>query len=502
MATLPERYQQICTELKVKANSAVKQQLPETAEGFTSWNLSGNIVGTKGVVAILKLTNEMPELETLNLSGNNIGSAATKDILAHLVNHPTVESIDLSNNDIRLGGPELVELLKKNKKIRSMNVDNTHLRPLFTRLISIQIIKNGGGEKAKKSTRFTFGEPGEDAAEEHPEDNGFAAFGEEGNSHVHWDPSSQKGKGGTVPRRPTVCAEVFREDEIDKFVPDVIEKDPKTKQWLMNVLERHDLFSHLEDYELMVAVDAMSEVNRVKGDTIFDEEDEEEGDLFYVIGNGEVEHSVKGEVINTLKKGDTSQDLLLMYSQPYHGTGVCKVDTTIYTLDRTTYKCVLSKASKKKRAMYEEFLKGIGFLKNLSHIELLQLADALKPANFEDGQALIRYGEVGETFFIIVEGTVDVWGRGDDDQEKYVCSFTRGENIGELEFLNNHKCVADVRAKGFVRTAKMNRHHFEMVMGPAKELLKKVADESEVYTYYRETLEKMEKKDKDEHHDE
>lgn len=499
--TLASRYQSICSELKVKANSAVVKQLPESADGFTEWDLTGNIVGTKGVVAILKLATELPELQSLNLSGNNLGSAATKDILSHMVSHPNITSIDVSGNDIRLGGPELVELLKKNKRITSLNVDNTFLRPLFVRLIAIQLKKNGANAPAqggpfadsgntRAAARFSFGDAADnnDSAFAAGEDEAFSAFGEK---HVAFE-GSQK-THGKVPRRPTVCAEVFREDEIDNFTPEVIEKDPKVKQWLMTVLERHDLFSHLEDFELSVAVDAMVEANRMKGDTIFDEEDEEEGDLFYVIGNGEVELTSKGEHVTTLTKGSCTQDLMLMYAQRFRETAVCLTDVTLYTLDRVTYKCVLSKASKKKRAMYEGFLSEVNFLKCLNHMELLQLADALKPASFEDGQTLIKYGEVGETFYLITEGVVDVYGRDDKGEVIKVCDFTAGQNVGELEFINNHKCVADVKARGFVRTAKMNRHHFEMVMGPVKEVLARTASESTVYAYYREKLEKMEK---------
>ena len=32
-------------------------------------------------------------------------------------------------------------------------------------------------------------------------------------------------------------------------------------------------------------------------------------------------------------------------------------------------------------------------------------------------------------------------------QEKHVCTFTVGENVGELEFINQHMCVADVKAQ-------------------------------------------------------
>jgi CRP-like cAMP-binding protein len=499
MTALNELYKAACANAGVKCNSQVYASLPNNAGvDFVEWNLSGNIVGTRGAAVIIAIVAEsIPQLQTLNFSGNNLGSAVTKDMLEKLVNHPNISTIDLSKNDIRLGGPELVELLKRNRRITTLNIEDTHLRPLFVRLIEIQLRKNSGKAVAPPSSaadgggahgnRFSFGDENPEAGDTAfaaGESDAFAAFGA-----VQFQTNA--GVKPAVPRRPTVCSEVYKEDEIDNFQPDVNEKDPKTKQFLMSVLERHDLFSHLEDFELSVAVDAMAEASRLKDEMIFEEG--EENDLFFVVGNGTVELSFKGEATATLKKGNTAQDQMLLHPGNSRETAKCISDVVLYTLDRQTYRCVLSKASKKKRAMYEEFLNSVGFLKaaSLTRNEILQLADSLKPAQFEAGGSLIRYGEVGETFYIIVEGVVEVFGRDDHQNVIKVCEFTKGDCVGELEFINNHKCVADVKAKDFVRVAKMNRRHFEMVMGPVKDVLARNAGESTVYEYYRHQLEKM-----------
>lgn len=502
--SLNELYKQVCITRGVKCNSQVYAKLPDNSgDGFVEWNLAGNIVGTKGASAIIAvIKNHLPRLTTLNFSGNNLGSSVTKDLLDNLVEHPSLTSIDLSNNDIRLGGPELVELLKRNRRISALNLEETHLRPLFMRLVEIQLKKNGGalssasngggGAAARAPSdagdRFAFGdanpEAAEDAAFASGEADAFAAFGA-----VQFQTNATVKPN--VPRRPTVCSEVYKEDEIDNFIPEVNEKDPKVKAFIMSVLERHDLFSHLEDFELSVAVDAMNEATRLKDELIFEED--EETDLFFVLGSGTLEMSCKGEVTATLKKGNTAQDQMLLHPGNSRETAKCISDVTLYTLDRQTYRCVLSKASKKKRTMYEEFLNSVGFLKaaSLTRNEILQLADSLKPAQFEAGASLIRYGEVGETFYIIVEGVVEVFGRDDHQNVIKVCEFTKGDCVGELEFINNHKCVADVKAGGFIRVAKMNRRHFEMVMGPVKDVLARNAGESTVYEYYRHQLEKM-----------
>ena len=172
---------------------------------------------------------------------------------------------------------------------------------------------------------------------------------------------------------------------------------------------------------------------------------------------------------------------------PHHQTPFAanSHDVVTHTLDRATYKTIVQKSSMKKRSMYGEFLKNVGFLASCSPAEVLQLADALKPCSYKPGDTLIRYGDEGLWFFIIAEGCVSVHGRGQDLSVTDVCEFTVGDCVGELEFINKHKCVADVVAKTPVRAAKMHRHHFEMCLGPIVEVLKRQADTAEKFTYYR-----------------
>ena len=61
-----------------------------------------------------------------------------------------------------------------------------------------------------------------------------------------------------------------------------------------------------------------------------------------------------------------------------------------------------------------------------------------------------------------------------------------GDCVGELEFIYNHRTVADVRAKTpEVRAAALNRAHFEMCMGPIVDVLKRHAgSDNATYDYY------------------
>eukprot|EP00662_Eupelagonemidae_sp_cell21_P033677 gene33677-21484_t len=126
------------------------------------------------------------------------------------------------------------------------------------------------------------------------------------------------------------------------------------------------------------------------------------------------------------------------------------------------------------------FLSCASWLKGMSDVERLQLADALKSVKSADGECIIKYGDEGHWFHIIEEGTVEVIGQKEGAAPFKVCEFHEGDCVGELEFIHNHKCVADVRCVGEVRSAKMSRRHFEMCMGPVLDILRRTAAESTV----------------------
>ena len=133
--SLTDKYNTLCEEHKIKANSSVLKQLnlaESNLESFTEWSLKGNVIGVKGCTVICTLIKQhMPQLQSLSLSGNNLASNNTDDMLREFLDHPSLTKLDLSQNDIRLGGPSLVELVKRNKKLIEVNIDGTFLRPLF-----------------------------------------------------------------------------------------------------------------------------------------------------------------------------------------------------------------------------------------------------------------------------------------------------------------------------------------------------------------------------------
>lgn len=67
--------------------------------------------------------------------------------------------------------------------------------------------------------------------------------------------------------------------------------------------------------------------------------------------------------------------------------------------------------------------------------ERLTVADALEPVSFEDGETIVRQGEPGDDFYIIVEGTALVLQyRAEGDKPVEVGRLEPSDYFGVLEF--------------------------------------------------------------------
>ena len=138
----------------------------------------------------------------------------------------------------------------------------------------------------------------------------------------------------------------------------------------------------------------------------------------------------------------------------------------------------------RRREEYAKHIEHVPLLKGLSVYEKMTIADALELDEWADGTRIVEYDTEGKHLYLILEGTVQAIGRTTAGEPLKVCDFGVGDYFGELEFINNHRTVADVVASSFVRTAKINRRHFELCMGPVVDVLKRNADYPK-YEYYK-----------------
>ena len=464
------------------------QEEEPVAEDIEDLDLRGNYVGNRGILALMDVVEKLPNLRSLNLSNQALyntdlsedsvkGNSTVDRVVDVLKTHPSATSLDLSQNPVsNYVGRKLLGLAQVNTKICKVEVADTRIDFELRKRIASQCERNTVALWENQE------------AEAESQEEGFGAFGDGGGQ---WDPKANKAPnlsslgGGT--KRKTIHAEGLDPEKAKKYVAPVVEKSEEETSMIIDLLSKNVLFSFLSKRDLRTVAGAMSAVRFKQGDEIMTQNGV--GDALYVLQNGDCDILKEGQRVFVKTPGTAVGELELMYDSPCAATVRVATETCdTWKLDRDTYRYLVMGTAIRRREEFSKHLENIPFLQELSHYEKMQIADALSTDEYDPGEPIIRYDEEGEWMFIILEGTVEVIGRK-NGEKTYVCDFSTGDYIGELEFLNNHRTVADVIAKTAVRTAKLNRRHFEMCMGPVLDVLKRNMKHPK-YEYYQEVLAK------------
>uniref|UniRef100_A0A1B6CNM3 Cyclic nucleotide-binding domain-containing protein n=1 Tax=Clastoptera arizonana TaxID=38151 RepID=A0A1B6CNM3_9HEMI len=275
-----------------------------------------------------------------------------------------------------------------------------------------------------------------------------------------------------VRRRGGISAEPVTEEDATSYVKKVVPKDYKTMAALSKAIAKNVLFSHMDENERSDIFDAMFPVNFIPGEAIIQQGDE--GDNFYVIDQGEVEVYVNSELVTAVGEGGSFGELALIYGTPRAATVRAKTDVKLWGIDRDSYRRILMGSTIRKRKMYEEFLSRVSILESLDKWERLTVADALEPVHFEDGETIVRQGEPGDDFYIILDGTALVLQfRAEGDEPMEVGRLGQSDYFGEIALLLDRPRAATVIAKGPLKCVKLDRARFERLLGPCADILKR-----------------------------
>jgi len=117
------------------------------------------------------------------------------------------------------------------------------------------------------------------------------------------------------------------------------------------------------------------------------------------------------------------------------------------------------------------FLAKVQLFKRLPQDQHPTLAAACKPTQFSQGQVLMRQGDAGNEFFVIVSGTVSVSIDGN-----VVASLTNGDYVGENALLRDEPRTATITSTSTVQTLKITREQFrELGLNEKLEFAKRAA---------------------------
>jgi cAMP-dependent protein kinase regulator len=263
------------------------------------------------------------------------------------------------------------------------------------------------------------------------------------------------------------------------YRPPTFPKSDQDNALIETALKDNFVFAHVSSKLLPGLIAAFEPVMIHKGTEIIQEGDV--GDYFYVIGSGVVAFQVDGKHVGDARAGQTFGELALLYQAPRAATCVAKSMCGLFRLDQETFRRILAQQCVDANREVIDILKKVPYFKDLDDEYLNKIVNNLKITRFNEGDILLKKGDVGTKFAIVKEGRVkatDIKAGGSEYKE---LEFGPGEFFGETTIVERHAAVATVVAMTSGVALMIGKDIFEKVMGKdVRSLIRKTIDKKKL----------------------
>jgi len=307
----------------------------------------------------------------------------------------------------------------------------------------------------------------------------YSKYDDDGHQDVEIDLESSENirrRYSVIDRRGAVSNESLDSANVQILPVTGPKKTQEEKSRIKNALQHNALFSSLDDDELDKLIDVMESASYEPGELIIQQGDE--GELFYIIDEGSVDVFKDEKLVTRIADGGSFGELALIYGTPRAATvrASTKEGCKCWTINRLIFRKVLMDATTQKRKKYEGFLQKVRILETLDDYERLTIADALESEIFQKGDTIVQQGEPGHSFYIIVEGWVDVFKYNEKGEKINLGRLGEGDYFGEIALLLDQPRAATVVVADDceqVKCVRLDRRSFKNLLGNIEDLLKR-----------------------------
>lgn len=286
-------------------------------------------------------------------------------------------------------------------------------------------------------------------------------------------------RGMSVKHRPAQLQDVFgakmQVRNVTDFKPPVYKKGDSEVQTIEECIKHSFFFDDLTPKEKQTMIAAFEPIEVSKGTEVIKQG--EPGDYFYIIGEGEVTFLISNKVVGTAKTGESFGELALLYASPRAATVWADSEPTkLFRVEQQTFRCLLQKQTKIMEAEKERLLNSIDFLQEIDGVDTKRLGRAMSPKYFEPGTVLVKKGDEGDAFYVILEGEVEVTDISIGPTSFDDITLKDGDYFGERALATNEPRVANVTALTSGVAFSIDGKTFEKVLGQFSRLIMKSQD--------------------------
>ena len=219
----------------------------------------------------------------------------------------------------------------------------------------------------------------------------------------------------------------------------------------------------------------------------------EAGDKFYIIVDGKADVFINQPggtqiLVNRLKAGQYFGEMALLGGGVRAATvSAGESGVSVVGLDNATFTELINDS----RGLRDELtglierhklVNRLQIMSSLNHDELSSIAQGTKAVTFSAGQEIIRQGDTGDTFYLIVEGRVDVLARNERGDEVRVNQLGEGQYFGEMALMGDHRRNATIRvsAETPAKLIELSEQDFESLTAQSDVFRKHVTQTADV----------------------
>merc|ERR1719238_679153 len=110
---------------------------------------------------------------------------------------------------------------------------------------------------------------------------------------------------------------------------------------------------------------------------------------------------------------------------------------------------------------------------HLNDDQVGEVIDAMSSKDLADGEFIIKQGEEGDNFYIVEEGSFDVFVQRGDAEPQKVCEYGVGAMFGELALMYNAPRAASVKSTSPAKLWALDWDSFQLMLTTAENTKKK-----------------------------
>ena len=183
----------------------------------------------------------------------------------------------------------------------------------------------------------------------------------------------------------------------------------------------------------------------------------EKGDKFYILLDGKADVYINmpggSELqVNQLKPGQYFGEMALLGGGVRAATVKASHDgpVSVVALNEESFNSLINDS----RSLREELMslverrniyRQLQAISSLDENALASILQEIKPVFYSEGQTILKQGDVGDTFYLLLEGQVDIFVKDEQGDEVLVNQLLRGSYFGEMALMGTKRRNATVR---------------------------------------------------------